>query len=451
MKNFMKVLLLTICLVIVSVPVFGAEVLSAQNGFGLYNPTFQNTIIMSDRISVKLNDTYIDFMDSEGNIVEPKIINNRTMVPMRKIFEVLGAEVEWNGEDKSIIATKDDVQINLQIGNKNASLTTSDDETKEITLDAEPVIIENRTMVPVRFIAESLEKKVGWDGEKRTVIIIDTKAVEEKIKEAAPTWYEYLMTDLEEVKTAESNVKISGKLNYTDKDNKKNNSQLNFVGKGDSKIAENAFRFTLNLDVTGKGILVETIKEEDLEEIEVDLIIDMENGYCYITSTALEKADGKYIKYELTEEQKKSLPILLSQKNGMEDILCTIMEESELTLDSYENMMEYVNLLVEMFSDDHFKVSGRNTKTYECEMNLEDLLRILEAEYEVEIPEIKLLLAIKISDDVVQKKTSELDLKVQLEEESATMHLEWENSLKKYNQKVTIKMPKEKEIMTLED
>ena len=76
MKKFLKLLMLTISILMVSVPVFA--------GNANTNP-----------IQVQLDGNYIDFTDNMGNKVEPKMINSRTMVPMRKIFEVLGAEVEW--------------------------------------------------------------------------------------------------------------------------------------------------------------------------------------------------------------------------------------------------------------------------------------------------------------------------------------------------------------------
>ena len=56
--------------------------------------------------SVQLNGEVIDFKDENGNIVNPQIINDRTMVPLRKIFELLGCNIEWNGSTKTVIATK---------------------------------------------------------------------------------------------------------------------------------------------------------------------------------------------------------------------------------------------------------------------------------------------------------------------------------------------------------
>jgi len=102
----------------------------------------------------------------------PVIVNDRTMVPLRGIFESLGARVNWIDATKTIIGTKGDKTITLQIDNTFANVAGND-----VTLDVAPQIISSRTMVPVRFISESLGAEVGWDGDTRTVTI--TSPVEE--------------------------------------------------------------------------------------------------------------------------------------------------------------------------------------------------------------------------------------------------------------------------------
>ena len=100
----------------------------------------------------------------------PIIVNDRTMVPLRGIFEALGARVNWIDATKTIIGSKGDKTITLQIDNTYANISG-----KEITLDVAPQIISSRTMVPVRFISESLGAEVGWDGNTRTVTITNPK------------------------------------------------------------------------------------------------------------------------------------------------------------------------------------------------------------------------------------------------------------------------------------
>ena len=89
---------------------------------------------------------------------QPIIENGRTLVPMRKIFETLGATVDWNGETQTITSTKGDTTIILTVGNKTAYKNG-----EAIELDVPAKIINGRTLVPVRFIAESLDITVEWD------------------------------------------------------------------------------------------------------------------------------------------------------------------------------------------------------------------------------------------------------------------------------------------------
>lgn len=123
--------------------------------------------LKSNEIPVFIDGRLIDFD------VAPTIINGRTMVPMRKIFEELGAEVNWDDSTKTVTSIKDGVEVVLQIGNKEAYVNNELN-----TLDVEPVIVGNRTMIPLRFVAESFGCKVDWNNDTRTVSITTNKKTE---------------------------------------------------------------------------------------------------------------------------------------------------------------------------------------------------------------------------------------------------------------------------------
>jgi len=134
----------------------------------------------ADNITVKLNGSALSFD------VAPQIINDRTMVPMRKIFESLGATVDWNGDTRTITSTKGDTSIVMAIDNPVMTVNGA-----EVTLDSVPVIVNDRTLVPVRAIAESFGSTVDWDGATKTVTIEDAAASEAAAATPIPTFEGY--------------------------------------------------------------------------------------------------------------------------------------------------------------------------------------------------------------------------------------------------------------------
>ncbi len=98
--------------------------------------------------------------------VPAQIVDSRTLVPLRAIFEALGASVEWNGETSTVTSAKGDTSVKLTIGENKIYVN---DEAKELDVAAQ--IIESRTMVPARAVAEAYGCNVAWDGDTRTVII----------------------------------------------------------------------------------------------------------------------------------------------------------------------------------------------------------------------------------------------------------------------------------------
>lgn len=100
--------------------------------------------------------------------VPPMIIDDRTLVPVRGVFEALGINVEWNGETRTVTALSADgnTSVSLGIGSKTAVVNGVETE-----IDVPAQIVNDRTLVPVRFIVQSLGCKVSWNGELRTVII----------------------------------------------------------------------------------------------------------------------------------------------------------------------------------------------------------------------------------------------------------------------------------------
>lgn len=104
--------------------------------------------------------------------VPAQVVNGRTMLPMRSIFERIGAKVTWMEAENIIFATKGSSLITMQINNPVMSVQhIENDEVIKIELDAAPYAINGSTIVPVRAVAESLGCSVEWDNKTYTVDI----------------------------------------------------------------------------------------------------------------------------------------------------------------------------------------------------------------------------------------------------------------------------------------
>lgn len=114
----------------------------------------------STPIAVRLNGQYIQFDTPPVNM------DGRILVPLRAIFEALGAYPQWDGATQTVTATRGDVTVTLQIGNH--TLTRNG---QPIALDVPPRIIDSRTLVPTRAIAEAFGVDVSWDGDAQTVVL----------------------------------------------------------------------------------------------------------------------------------------------------------------------------------------------------------------------------------------------------------------------------------------
>lgn len=106
----------------------------------------------------------------------PEAKNGRTFIPVRAAFEALGAQVDWDQAAKSVTAVKGDTTVVMTM-NSTVAKVTENGETKELTMDVVPYAKNGRVYVPVRFAAEALHCAVGWDGDARTVIIVDVPAL----------------------------------------------------------------------------------------------------------------------------------------------------------------------------------------------------------------------------------------------------------------------------------
>lgn len=118
-------------------------------------------------IKVFLDGTEISFD------TEPQIIDGRTMVPIRAIFEAMGAVVYWDSTTNTAFCSKDDTVVTMTVGNPDMYINS-----QIVAMDSVPIIINSRVLAPARYAAESFGATVYWDGEKNSVFISTVPANE---------------------------------------------------------------------------------------------------------------------------------------------------------------------------------------------------------------------------------------------------------------------------------
>lgn len=147
-------------------------------------------------------------IDNEGTV--PVVINDRTLVPIRAIIEAMGGTVGWDGDKREVSLDYSGDNIRLVIDNTTAYLNGEANE-----LDTAPTIINGRTMLPIRFIAESFGFEVAWDGETKTVTISGAAKAEEPTAQTAEADADapavYMTTEI----TPKSLVAIYDALGFT--------------------------------------------------------------------------------------------------------------------------------------------------------------------------------------------------------------------------------------------
>lgn len=119
-------------------------------------------------INVSAHDNISVFVDGQqiNFDVPPQIIDGRTMVPIRAIFEAIGAAVSWDSATQTATAIKNNTTVKMSPSNTAVLINDT-----SVPMDTSPVIIDGRTLAPARYAAESFGYTVTWDAQTKSVII----------------------------------------------------------------------------------------------------------------------------------------------------------------------------------------------------------------------------------------------------------------------------------------
>ena len=281
----------------------------------------------AEEIVLEINGREIDELT-----MPPVLLNNYTLVPAREVFENLGAEVDWLPDSREVQIFHENTSVIITIDSTTALVNG-----EETDMDIPAKIINNKTMVPLRFVSQAIEKEVGWDGATRTASVKDNPI--SVVTTAEPTTEEPTTEETTE-KPTQATIKAPVTTQATTKapvNEMQDIENIDFVsGMGTDLISITGSDYAPNIDITRSA-------DNSL------LTIDIENG-----SLIAEKKDfgeGNFIKngyyYQLSQKYVRiSLELTGTVKyNSSKDGKTTTVVLSEGT--GYEN-------------DDKFSISTAN-------------------------------------------------------------------------------------------
>lgn len=342
----------------------------------------------STGISVQLDGRNLSFPDAA-----PEARDGRTFLPVRTVFEAMGAEVSYSPSAQTITAVRDGTTVTMALGGTTATVER-DGVTTHIPMDAAPYAHDNRTYVPVRFAAQAFGCAVGWDAGDRTVILIDTqKLVDEALDKYDFTYLEKYLAYGQKYRTGiwDMNADFDGSMDMSATFaalGMENVEPLTFSGTVEGTVADSTrmdVAMTLLMDLRG---MLEALSAGDgsgmssadtalldslaKEGITLDIRGDLETGDLYIGSSgafmeAVTGAQGEtWFAMHMADFYSMSAhTFLMELTTGDVDytallslLLSTVEPDDKDT--AYSELTQAVDLAAQLLRDDAWAVSGND-------------------------------------------------------------------------------------------
>ena len=223
---------------------------------------------------------------------KPEIKNDRTMVPVRAVMESMGAQVDYDQDNKGVTITMNGAVTSFTVGSDSYKVTV-DGKTATEKMDCACYVTGDRTMVPVRFLSEASGYQVFWNNEYRTAVIVDTMGTAAKIDENFTAINGILAARLKEAqgKKQETTADFSLKLTVYDEAGKA--ITLPLSGKAASWTDGTAAKISLTVNAKEFLQTALTNSPELLEGISVDLRTAMTMDPANLTANLLLDKEGK--------------------------------------------------------------------------------------------------------------------------------------------------------------
>lgn len=336
-------------------------------------------------VSVLLDGQPMSFTDAQ-----PALKDGRVYVPYRAVFEALGAEVSYAASAKTVSAQRDGTAVVFAIGSNQVTVTENG-KSQTIQVDAAPYIEEatGRTMVPVRFAAQSLGALVGWDKDTKTVNIIDQHKLEQTYSKKFTLLDRY---SKEASALMGDSLSFSGKLNLELSVEEEGQVMPILMsgtisGGSNQQLANMKATFSLDLDKLLKELGSELDDEDKaqlelLKNIELNYIINLNTGMLYLNAPVLAQVDPSFkadtwFSVSINDFYKQTLGLDLDLKELMQNkqnvsICQAMLQGATATLDmddleSYDQLVQALNTCEDLMGD---KAFTKNGDTYTAKTSL---------------------------------------------------------------------------------
>lgn len=188
------------------------------------------------------------------NGVKAELIDNSVMVPIRMVVEELGYEVKWDSPKKQVTIVNEDTNIDLFINKKEALVNQ-----ENVTLESVPLLRKNVTLVPLRFVGETMGLKVTWDNKEKVVRLYSSAAdstteIEKKVEEPTQPPVSTATTYINSISFDENALSISLSNNIKPEVLKLTNPNRLVVDLPNTMYSE-SFSKNQNLDQNNSGVL----------------------------------------------------------------------------------------------------------------------------------------------------------------------------------------------------
>lgn len=283
-----------------------------------------NTFASGSDIKVIVNGNILKFDQS------PIIRNNRTLIPIREIFEALGANIQWFPESQKVLASKDGRDISLFIGSNIMYL----DSITSVELDVPAEIINNKTYIPLRAVSEAFDASVEWNESTKTATIVSNSSGLKISK----------VTESYEVKSNDGKVIMDIKYNYPLIDNPNNETIIDEFNQNYKIIAEKFIEENKNGDLAKEAteFYNDALKEDfEFHPYSLEETFDItynRNKIVSILSTSYSYTGGAHpnhlqsnVIYDLTTNKKLELTDILNKTEN---------EIKQIFIDGFSKMVD---------------------------------------------------------------------------------------------------------------